>query len=273
MRIEFHLLRRVWAMLPRLAIALIGVGCIDTTASNLQFVGDVDYTLSGNLAWVFADGYANYGPNGQSGPVRIELWAFTSPYPTSLQSGYKLAEYPLPTLATGWQMSDIDPPPSQYAPPPNGTWIVSVLLTELTPGIIVNDSYVPRDSRTFAKPLSVGPVAPPALAPQIGLWWNPDEPGSGYALDYKHGVLVVTVYSYTSAGAAQWYLASGPLSGAVFSATLDKYSGGQCVACTLAVKPALVGNDGIITITFSSPTSATVSLPGGRITQIQPQAF
>jgi hypothetical protein len=136
-----------------------------------------------------------------------------------------------------------------------------VLLTELTPGIIVNDSYVPRDSRTFAKPLSVGPATPPALAPQIGLWWNPDEPGSGYALDYKHGVLVVTVYSYTSAGAAQWYLASGPLSGAVFSATLDKYSGGQCIACTLAVKPALVGNDGIITITFSSPTSATVSLP------------
>jgi hypothetical protein len=273
MRIEFRVLRRLCTALPKLAIALICVSFIDATASDLQFVGDVDYAINGDLAWVFADGYANNGPNGQSGPVRMELWAFTSPYPASLQSGHKLAQYPLPTVATGWAFSELDLPPTQYTPPPDGTWIVSLLLTELTSGVLVNDSYVPRDARNFAKPLAVGPVLPPALTPQIGLWWNPDEPGSGYALDYKHGVLVVTVYSYTAAGAAQWYLASGALSGTAFSATLDKYTGGQCIACTPAVKPALVGNDGIITITFTSPTSATVSLPGGRITQIQPQAF
>jgi hypothetical protein len=74
MRIEFQVLHRACPLLARLAIALLVSASIAATGSNLQFVGDVNYTLSSNLAWVFADGYANYGPNGQSGPVRIELW-------------------------------------------------------------------------------------------------------------------------------------------------------------------------------------------------------
>jgi len=113
------------------------------------------------------------------------------------------------------------------------------------------------------------------LVPQVGLWWNPNESGSGYAIDVKHNVLVVTIYSYTPAGAPQWYLAAGPLSadGKTFTGTLDKYQGGQCIACAYNGRPVLLGNDGAIGITFSSPTSATVTLPGGRATQIQPQAF
>jgi hypothetical protein len=35
----------------------------------------------------------------------------------------------------------------------------------------------------------------------------------------------------------------------------------------------MVGNDGAMTITFTSPTAATVQLPGGRVTQIQPEAW
>ena len=34
-----------------------------------------------------------------------------------------------------------------------------------------------------------------------------------------------------------------------------------------------MGNDGGMTITFTSPASATLQLPGGRVTQIQPQAW
>jgi hypothetical protein len=111
-----------------------------------------------------------------------------------------------------------------------------------------------------------------SITPSVGLWWNPAESGSGYALDYKHGVLVVTVYSYTAAGAPLWYLASGPVTNNVFSSTLDKYQAGQCISC--AYHPATInGNDGTIGITFTSPTSATMTLPGGRTFQIVPQAF
>ena len=34
-----------------------------------------------------------------------------------------------------------------------------------------------------------------------------------------------------------------------------------------------MGNDGGFTITFTSPNAATVLFPGGRVTQIQPEAW
>jgi hypothetical protein len=96
---------------------------------------------------------------------------------------------------------------------------------------------------------------------------NPAESGSGYALDYADGVLAVTLYSYTTAGAPIWYLASGPVTNNVFSSTLDKYQRGQCISC--AYRPtAINGNDGNVSITFTSPTSANMTLPGGRSLQI-----
>jgi len=108
-----------------------------------------------------------------------------------------------------------------------------------------------------------------SFAPIAGVWWDPNESGSGYALDYQNGVLIVQVYSYLAGGAPQWYLATGALMNKVFTATLDKYSGGQCVSCTYKA-PTLVGNDGNITLTFTSPTTADIALPGGRKGHIQP---
>jgi hypothetical protein len=120
--------------------------------------------------------------------------------------------------------------------------------------------------------LAAAGTPPSLIVPTVGLWWNPAESGSGYALDYKHGVLVVTVYSYTTGGAPIWYLASGPMSGNTFTSTLDKYQNGQCIACSY--RPATInGNDGAIGITFTSSTTATMSLPGGRSFQVVPQPF
>jgi hypothetical protein len=111
-----------------------------------------------------------------------------------------------------------------------------------------------------------------SIAPQVGLWWNPAESGTGYALDCKHGVLVVTVYSYTASGPPIWYLASGPVTNNTFTATIDKYQNGQCISC--AYRPAAInGNDGTMSIFFTSSASATMTLPGGRNFQIVPQDF
>jgi hypothetical protein len=118
----------------------------------------------------------------------------------------------------------------------------------------------------------ITPPPPPEITPQLGLWWNPAESGSGYAIDFKHGVLVMTVYSYTEAGDPIWYLVAGPVVNNAATLTLDKYSGGQCISC--AYRPdQLTGNDGFVTITITSTTSATLNLPGGRTVQIVPQAF
>ncbi len=55
-------------------------------------------------------------------------------------------------------------------------------------------------------------AAPAAIVPLAGVWWNPNESGSGFGLDYQNGTLIVEVYSYLAGGASQWYLAAGPLS-------------------------------------------------------------
>ena len=107
-----------------------------------------------------------------------------------------------------------------------------------------------------------------AIVPVGGVYYDPNQSGSGFGFDYQNGTLIVEVYSYLQGGAAQWYLSAGPVVNNVYTGTLDKYTGGQCISCAF-VAPTLVGNDGTVTITFTSPTTATVDLPGGRHFQIQ----
>ena len=118
---------------------------------------------------------------------------------------------------------------------------------------------------------SVTAAAPPPAAtiiPVAGVYYDPNQSGSGFGLDYQNGTLIVEVYSYLANGASQWYLSSGPVVNNVYTGTLDKYTGGQCISCAF-VAPTLVGNDGMITITFTSPTTASVVLPGGQQRQIK----
>jgi hypothetical protein len=121
-----------------------------------------------------------------------------------------------------------------------------------------------------------GGAAPLAFTPVTGLRWNPNESGTGYNIQVQHGVLVVTMFSYVAGGDPVWYLVVGTLanagSGVAVTGTLDKFRGGQCASCTYQF-PASMSNDGGISITFSSPSAATMQLPGGRVTQIQPEAW
>jgi hypothetical protein len=115
---------------------------------------------------------------------------------------------------------------------------------------------------------SVSVAGPPApIVPVAGVYYDPNESGSGFGFDYKNGTLIVEVYSYLPNGPSQWYLSAGPVVNNVYTGTLDKYTGGQCISCPY-VAPTLVGNDGNITITFTSPTTASVDV-GGRHFQIQ----
>ena len=121
-----------------------------------------------------------------------------------------------------------------------------------------------------------GSPAPLPFTPVSGLWWNPNESGTGYNVQVQRGTLVVSMYSYTLLGDPIWYLAVARLANSgnhvVAIGTLDKYRGGQCASCVYQ-GPALMGNDGGITITFTSSSAATVLLPNGRVTQIQPMAW
>ena len=125
------------------------------------------------------------------------------------------------------------------------------------------------ESATF----TVSAASPTDIVPIEGMWWDPMQSGSGYAIDVKHGVLVMTVFSYTATGLAQWYLLYGTLVNNSVTAKLLKFMGGQCISCAAWQIPSAAGDDGVATVTFTSPMTATILLPGGRITQIVPQDF
>jgi hypothetical protein len=127
-----------------------------------------------------------------------------------------------------------------------------------------------------AVPQPGGGAAPLAFTPVSGVWSNPNESGSAYNIQVQRGVMVVTMYSYAGSGDPLWYLVVGTLAnaggGVTATGTLDKYRGGQCASC-MYQKPTQMGNDGSMTINFTSPTAGTMQLPGGRVTQIQPFAW
>ena len=119
---------------------------------------------------------------------------------------------------------------------------------------------------------SVQPAA--AITPKIGNWSNPNETGTGFAFDFQHGSLVVVFFSFQANGAPLWYIASGPLNGNTFTGQLDKFKNGQCIMSTCGfVSPLPDGNDGPITIVFTSNTSGNMTLPGGRVIPITPTVF
>src|SRR5262249_54041645 len=140
----------------------------------------------------------------------------------------------------------------------NGTDTVTFgpLPTNGTSAITRNGTTIPNVATDFAgQTVSVTAAEaaqPPAtIVPVAGVWWDPQESGSGLGIDYQNGTLIVEVYSYLSNGPAQWYLSAGPVVSNVFTGTLDKYTGGQCISCAYQAA-TLVGNDGTITITFTS---------------------
>lgn len=121
-----------------------------------------------------------------------------------------------------------------------------------------------------------GGSAPMPFTPFAGLWWNPAESGTGFSLQTQRGVMVAMMFSYAPDGSPLWYHAAGPLvrqgEAVVFSGTLGRYIGGQCLTCAYT-SPAAAGDDGAFTITFTSASAAEVRLPGGRTTRIVPQGW
>ena len=244
----------------------------------IQMAGDVWYSHTANTAVLYVDRIDNLSvAQGISVGIRLELWALPAPFTGLNQAGYGqqghlMASYDLGPLTPNFFFSNVNSGSVPFTPPPPETWSVALLLTDYNGGFHNAYGFLPNDFRNFPAEVFAKAVAT-AMTPQVGLWWSPNESGSGYNIDYKNGTLVVTVFSYKANGDSQWYLAAGPLSGTHFTATLDKYTAGQCINCAYAGRPNIIGNDGVISITFSSATSAIVTLPGGRTTSIQPQYF
>jgi hypothetical protein len=134
-------------------------------ATNVRLVNYVAYTYEADLATLHTDGIENMDDVNKSKALRLELWAFASPY-TSGMSGVRLAHFPLAPLAAGGEVDNIDSGPVTFTPPPNGVWNFSMMLTEYT-GAAGNDGYVVRYWINFLEPEYIGVSPPPKKMPVI----------------------------------------------------------------------------------------------------------
>ncbi|MBI3499935.1 MAG: peptidoglycan DD-metalloendopeptidase family protein [Proteobacteria bacterium] len=154
-------------------------------------------------------------------------WTYT--FPTTYTDAYYYWYYPLPSTAT------------------TGTWVFQV-------------AY---NGQVYAHRFTVGATAA-AIDPQSGWWWNPNESGRGFSMERRGNNLFLSTYLYATDGTALWLVSSGALSGSTYSGTLQQYAGGQTLDGSYQA-PTLLGSSGAISIAFASPTTATLTWPGGTI--------
>ncbi len=154
--------------------------------------------------------------------------------------------------------------PTEHSPLANLSAVTyTALPNDGVTSILADGTHVRRRPRTLPGTAAALRPRSPQSSPSPASGGTRASRGRVFGIDYKDGTLVVEVYSYLSDGSSQWYLAAGLLANNVFTGTLDKYTGGQCVSCTYKA-PTTVGNDGTIKITFTSATTGTADLPGGR---------
>lgn len=74
--------------------------------------------------------------------------------------------------------------------------------------------------------------------PEAGLWYNPDQSGSGFTFEFQKGVMAGYYYGYNAEGEPEWYLVSGTLvesetPGVMWEVETEpqRFSGGNCLGC------------------------------------------
>lgn len=114
--------------------------------------------------------------------------------------------------------------------------------------------------------------APPAVYIEKGMWFNPEEPGSGLMLDWQDDTLVFAIFTYDAEGNAIWYVGSGRIEDNAVSSEASQYIGGTCLSCEYqnsqeAQEPVPV------TFEFESKTTAWLSFDDGPAKPISAVPF
>jgi hypothetical protein len=110
-----------------------------------------------------------------------------------------------------------------------------------------------------------------AFTPETGWWWNPDEPGRGYAIEIQDDVVFFAAYGYDSDGLSVWLTAAGRMTGNTeLNVSLDYYEApplaGNCLACPWSgPATAFPGEGGPMSLVFTSRTTANLLWDGGEM--------
>jgi cytochrome c553 len=213
----------------------------NTTSGNIFFATYL-YTASGSPTWYAA------------GPAKVTGTAFSQTLEAFSGGQTLTGTYQTPTQSTGPGSVSITFSDTSHGTLtwPEGT--IPIQRYEFTPGGLS--------------------ATPPATQPQAGYWWNPAEGGRGYTIEVQNNIAFIAAYMYDSNGNSVWY-ASGPaaLTGNnTYQGNWTTYTGGQTLTGTYQA-PSGTAAAGSLTIQFTSPTAATLTLPDGRQIPIERYVF
>jgi hypothetical protein len=105
----------------------------------------------------------------------------------------------------------------------------------------------------------------PAFQPETGWWWNEAESGRGFTVEIQGNTLFMGGYMYDDSGNPIWYVTTGTMaSPTLYQGVWLQFADGQTLTGPYKVNRLINNNVGSITLQFSSTTTATLTLPGGR---------
>jgi alpha-tubulin suppressor-like RCC1 family protein len=119
----------------------------------------------------------------------------------------------------------------------------------------------------------------PAVAgqPESGWWWNEQEDGRGFFMEWQNGWLDIAGYMYDDAGNPVWYLTVGQIGGTSsarsFSGNWWSYGNGMTLHGPWRPNQQLSTNVAPLTITFSGTDTALMTLPSGRTSNLRRHRF
>jgi hypothetical protein len=201
--------------------------------------------------------------NGTTGTLRLELWAFPSPYSGAADIGYVMATYQLGQLTPDTEynnVSEIVP----YSSPPNGTWYVALIITEYT-GAAIDNGYTPNKYVDFPNTLQIGPVA---VAPSIS-----SEPQS-QTITAGNSVTFAVSASGTATLSYQWYFDGAAIPGATgasYSITSVQSGNAGTYACVVAnSQGSATSTNATLTVTPAVIQPTTLKVTGPYTYAVQP---
>jgi hypothetical protein len=113
--------------------------------------------------------------------------------------------------------------------------------------------------------------------PESGWWWNEAESGRGFFMEWQGDTLDIAGYMYDDNGNSVWYLTVGDIGGTpaarTFSGNWWSYTGGQTLTGAWRQNTRSNANVAPMTITFSAPDTALMTLPNGRTTNLKRHRF
>jgi len=117
------------------------------------------------------------------------------------------------------------------------------------------------------------------ITPTEGMWYNPEQSGTGFMIDVRNQHIGGTWYGYDEQGQPTWLIFSGPLAESetpevmwTVDADLVRYEGGNCANCPYRPPSGneIVGN---IQLEFYQMNHASVRINGGERQFVVPVTF